>query len=124
VDRRRGTKVKSKADRIAELSPTNNGSGGVQPIWRRDGQEIFFLGADGAVYGVSITRAAGEVRVIDPVKLFAVSVERGGDFNPGFTHQFDVAPGGRRFLVNTLRQQAMAEPPSVVVSWRALEHVR
>jgi hypothetical protein len=36
--------------------------GGMQPIWRRDGKELFYLGADARIYAVSIQEGASRAR--------------------------------------------------------------
>ena len=77
-------------------------NGGIQPLWRRDGRELFFLAPDGTLMAapiqVSPRLAAGE-----PVALFPTRVEGGGTMSPGIWHQDDITHDGR-FLINTLVQ--------------------
>ena len=43
--------------------------GGSQPVWRRDGKELFFLAPDGKMMAVSVTPGADWVRA-SPQPLF------------------------------------------------------
>ena len=70
---------------------------GRQPIWSRDGREIFYRSEDGTVMSVPITTTAAPhslvagtpVRVISPVDTLR-------DWATG--PNYDVSPDGRRFL--------------------------
>jgi serine/threonine protein kinase len=90
--------------------------GGDQPRWRGDGKEIFYLGADG--------------------KIWAVTVKEGANFNPGApvalfqanqrtlvgTSEllaYDVTQDGHRFLINTRVKNGEIQPMSVVLNWDA-----
>ncbi len=95
-------------------------NGGIQPLWRRDGRELFFLAPDGTLMAapiqVSPRLAAGE-----PVALFPTRVEGGGTMSPGIWHQYDITRDGR-FLINTLVQDQSTPstfPITVVVNWAA-----
>jgi Tol biopolymer transport system component len=86
-------------------------AGGTQPRWRRDGRELFYLSADGKLTSVSV-RAQGDTLDFGlPVPLFTVPV-------PG-SFQYDVAPDGNRFIVNSARQGVSA-PLTVVLNWPVL----
>jgi hypothetical protein len=100
-------------------------SGGDQPVWRPDGRELFFFSSDGTLMGVPIDLRAKDP-VGAPVALFSVAVEGAGQAFPGVWHQYDVAPDGKRFLVNTLTQSQQPDSPTqtatsltVVVDWTA-----
>jgi serine/threonine-protein kinase len=75
-------------------------AGGVQPLWSRDGRELFFRALDGALMSVQVNRgstwAAGPaVKVLDtPLMLFG---SLGGERNN--PRAYDVSPDGRRFLM-------------------------
>lgn len=104
------------ASRKRRLSAT----GGSQPVWSRDGKEVFYLAADGRVFGVPMRLVPNADPAFgEPVPLFQTRVEGSGAFNPGFTHQFDVSPDGQRFLVNTLDREQTVVPPTVVINWTA-----
>jgi Tol biopolymer transport system component len=74
--------------------------GGAQPVWRRDGRELFYrevspIGAN--IVAVPVTIGATFEPGV-PKELFAVST-----FGlPQFRQQYSVTPGGERFLVDVL----------------------
>jgi len=88
--------------------------GGAQPKWRPDGKELFYIAPD--------------------KKLMAVSVQMGKTFVAGTPHalfqtritatryvyfQYDVAPDGQRFLINSLRPENTSPPLTLVLNWTA-----
>jgi eukaryotic-like serine/threonine-protein kinase len=88
-------------------------NGGVEPKWRRDGRELYYLGVDGKLMSVSIGGppfTAGR-----PVELFQtpLAVNRG---QPTRDRRYDVAPDGR-FLMVIPSATGPAAPYSVVVNW-------
>jgi len=101
-------------------------AGGVQPRWRGDGKELFFLaGNEMMAAAVNGTSTAVEVGAVQ--RLFAVSrrvqnytsfaVSAGG-FGPGAV--YDVAANGQRFLVNAVIEGQTAAPPiTVITNWTA-----
>ena len=84
--------------------------GGVEPRWRADGTELFYLARDGRLMAVEVkAQIAFEAGV--PHALFLTRALSGP-----FT-RYAVAPGGERFLVNSEAKDRM--PPTVVVNWDA-----
>ena len=70
-------------------------SGGTSPRWRRDGNEIFYVGPDKklmavAVNGKGSTFEVGAVRALFQTRLTALR------------YGYDVSADGQRFLINTL----------------------
>ena len=95
--------------------------GGIQPLWRPDGKELFFLAADGTVMAVPI-QLSQRATVGAPVALFSTRMEGGGTGTGGIWHQYDITPDGHRFLVNTLAQEEQLQatlPITIVVNWAA-----
>jgi Tol biopolymer transport system component len=88
--------------------------GGIQPKWRRDGRELFYLALDGTLMAVPLK--LGDLPEIGkPQPLFQTDIEA----TTGFVwHQYDVTPDGQRFLVNA--PQAAKGSFTVVVNWPAL----
>jgi Tol biopolymer transport system component len=85
--------------------------GGIQPKWRRDGKELFYLTFDGTIVAVPLTLGALP-EVGTPQRLFDSRI----DSTTGFTwHQYDVSPDGQRFLVNT--PETLVSPLTVIVNW-------
>ena len=86
--------------------------GGVQPRWRRDGKELFYLGLDGRIMAVDLridsTIDAGVPRPLFNTRL---SVDPIRD-------QFAVAADGQRFLVQVPVVVGPPTPITVLVNWR------
>jgi serine/threonine protein kinase/Tol biopolymer transport system component len=97
-----------------------SGAGGDQPVWRRDGQELFFVNPEGRLCSVAV-RERGDGAP-------ALSVPRVLDFPAvGFGHfgtQYDVSPDGNRIY---FMQRTDAQPPrqiEIVMGWRGLLDAR
>ena len=83
-------------------------SGGDHPVWRRDGNELFYIGPDG--------------------KMMAAEVKSGASFQAGLPKPlfntrlagtaFDVSKDGR-FLIPTQIEQTSSAPITVVINWTA-----
>jgi eukaryotic-like serine/threonine-protein kinase len=90
--------------------------GGQQPRWSPDGNEIFYIAADGRLVSVSL-RFSSDRRAVEPaapVPLFQSRVGTGGS-NPDYV----VAPDGQRFLMNTFVEQT-ATPLTLILSWAGI----
>lgn len=92
-------------------------NGGIQPKWRRDGKELFYLAFDGSIMAVPLTLGPLP-EVGTPRRLFDSKI----DSTTGFTwHQYDVTPDGQRFLMNT--PETSTAPLNVIVNWpSAVKH--
>jgi Tol biopolymer transport system component len=81
-------------------------SGGVNPFWRGDGKELYFVSAN---------------------KLMVVSVTSGTEFQAGTPQplfeiegsQYAPSKDGQRFLVSAVTEKAPAPPINVVLNWTA-----
>jgi serine/threonine protein kinase/Tol biopolymer transport system component len=83
--------------------------GGIQPKWRPDGKELFYLALDGRLMAVPLT--AGETFDMgQPTALFQTHLETVTGF---VWHQYDVSRDGQRFLVNS--PEAISPSPLTVV---------
>ncbi len=88
--------------------------GGGQPIWRADGEELFYLAADGNLMTVSMDWSGeGGLRPGIPESLF----QTGLDFD-AVRDQYAPTQDGQRFLVLTRAGERRAL--TVVVNWRKL----
>ena len=85
-------------------------SGGRTPQWRRDGRELFYVGADNAMMAVSIEPGTAFASGT-PVRLFRGNYFLGGANSIGRT--YDVSPDGRRFLM--IKPDAGSSPAIAVV---------
>ena len=89
-------------------------AGGMQPEWRRDGKELFYISSDGKMTAVPVTTdgatfAAGEARA-----LFDVEVP---EPIPPFPTDYSVTADGQRFLVNTVVDQPTRPALTVILNW-------
>ncbi len=99
-----------------ELRRQVSSRGGTEPQWRADGQELYFLDADGMLMAVSVSlRPTFKSGV--PAPLFPTRVPVGA--NPYRQHYLPYADG-QRFLVNTAPPNVAAPAIHVVLDWRSL----
>jgi Tol biopolymer transport system component len=91
-------------------------AGGVQARWRDDGRELFYLTLDGQLVAVPIVVRAGSgaAQAGTAVQLFHPRV---GSVQDIARHTYIVAPGGERFLIDTVVEQTPA-PISLIVNWK------
>ena len=68
-------------------------AGGLQPHWRRDGRELFFVTPRGEMMSVAISTVP-TLRIDTPKRLFPTNLVP----TPGWS-QYSVTPDGQRFLV-------------------------
>ena len=89
-------------------------AGGISPIWRPDGKELYFLSPAGEMMAAPITVTGSTIEPGAPVVLFPTRIFGGGmDAQQG--RQYDVAPDGR-FLINTELDSAAA-PITLLMNW-------
>jgi serine/threonine-protein kinase len=88
-------------------------SGGTQPLWAPDGQQLFYFASDGALMGVAVEggqswKAGAPTNVLKAGNLVAIS---------GVTlRNYDIAPDGRRFLmIKDGGTDKTGAPPQIVV---------
>jgi Tol biopolymer transport system component len=92
-------------------------AGGIQPRWRGDSRELFFVGADGKMNAVTVKAVSGTKPSFEasaPVPLFDSHIV---DIRVAF--DYDVTADGKRFLVTTNNAAGYAPPLNVVVNWNA-----
>lgn len=93
-------------------------SGGGQPIWRRDGKELFYIAADRKLMAVKIKLGA-TFETGAPEPLFETRVLTVTDFR----NHYAVSSDGQRFLINSNIEESRTTPINVVVNWTAgLKH--
>ena len=96
--------------------------GGTQPLWARNGQELFYLAPDGALMSVPVSRGttwtAGS-----PSRVLEGRYYRGIATNVSRT--YDVSVDGRRFLmIKPTAIDETAPPPSIVVVENWMEELK
>jgi serine/threonine protein kinase len=84
--------------------------GGTNAIWRRDGNEILFRGADGSMMAVNVNTNGGSFQRLTPMQLF-MALQNAG---------WDVSGDGKRFLMSVApTRQNIQTPITVVLNWQA-----
>ena len=92
--------------------------GGMQPRWRRDGSELFYLAPDQMLMAVPVTSKSGYFDAGRATPLFRTRLVPTGSQIVGFPAMYDVTPDGQRFLING--PPADPGPPmTVVLNWAA-----
>jgi Tol biopolymer transport system component len=91
-------------------------NGGIQARWRADGRELFYLTPEGQLMAVPIDFVDGgrSLRPGAAVPLFQTSL---GAIQGIALHSYVVAPGGKRFLLDSVVEQ-QAAPISFIVNWK------
>ena len=91
-------------------------TGGIRPLWRRDGREIVFLGTDDKIMAAEVG-APGSNFVVGPMRtLFPIRPQRFVTFYPAI---YSANRDAQRFLVNTATAPTSAAPVVLVVNWTA-----
>ncbi len=88
-------------------------AGGVMPVWRPDGRELYYWSAAGEIMAVSI-ELSERPRIGAPVALFPARLRTLGGYNP----QFGVSRDGQRFLVNRVVDRAPTAPITLIQHWK------
>src|SRR5262249_19061484 len=88
--------------------------GGSEPVWSRDGRELFYLAPDGKLMAVPV-RTAPTFDADAPRALF--TIHRREPVATLDLFSYDVSPDGQRFLVNTEAGEESAPPLTVVLNW-------
>ena len=92
-------------------------NGGVEPKWRDDGKELFYLAPDRGLMAVSV-RTGVTVEPGPPTRLFQTLMSNVP--NGGYTrNQYVVGAKGQRFLINQTTGNAYPAPITVLVNWTA-----
>jgi hypothetical protein len=95
--------------------PISNG-GGMEPEWRRDGKELFYVSSDGKMMAVDVGTASPTFSAGVPHALFNVEIlEAVGPYPTDYA----VSNDGQRFLINTVVDQPTRPSLTVVLNWAA-----
>jgi len=89
-------------------------NGGTQPHWRRDGKELFYLSPDKKLMAVEVNGSSNTFESGIPKTLFDLHIPPTDRFS-----DYDVTADGQRFLVNTVVEQNVHSPVTVVLNWTA-----
>jgi serine/threonine protein kinase len=93
-------------------------NGGVQPRWRKDGKELFYLSLEQKLMSVAV-KTAPTFEYGTPKELFQTNISGGGNLANIF--RYDVAPDGHRFLMldEVGGGGTGPSPITVVTNWTA-----
>jgi len=89
-------------------------AGGAQPLWRRDGKEIFYIAPDGKLMAVAVETAGNTFKAALPKVLFETKIT--ATFHT--FHQYDVTADGQKFIINT-RLDVGSQPMTIYANWAA-----
>lgn len=92
--------------------------GGSHARWRRDGKELFYLGADYKLIAAPVHAGAGPASGFASGSLQQLFELRGLDSGAPRRYPYDVTADGQRFLVSLPMSEAAA-PITVVLNWTA-----
>jgi hypothetical protein len=93
-------------------------NGGTQPRWRRDGRELYFVAADGAMMAVPMSLGS-TVTTGSPAKLFDSGISQENYFYYGGAAMYMPSNDGQRFLV--IRSLKAGDPGSIRVVLNAVK---
>lgn len=91
-------------------------AGGIQPRWRPDGKELYYVAADGRLMAVPIAGSETTLTPGTPIPLFQPRIHGGGNAANFFLQQYDVSKDGH-FLVNVNVGEAVASPITLILNW-------
>ena len=91
-------------------------SGGVQPMWRRDGKELFYLTPDEKLMAVEVNTTSATFQAGIPKLLFQAPLVPISYWRNIYAPSRD----GQRFLMITPASEVKPEPITVVVNWQEL----
>jgi Tol biopolymer transport system component len=91
--------------------------GGVEPRWRPDGKELFYVSPDGTLMAVTLQFHQQSVLPAAPRPLFSARFgEFGAEiFRPVYAPTHD----GQKFLVNVVVEETTASPVTMILNWPA-----
>ena len=85
-------------------------SGGIEPAWRADGKELFYLDLSGRLMAVDVRPIAGKLELGTPRMLFRTHAQ-----SPG-TRPYDISRSGDRFVIVST-SDVNPIPFTLVVNW-------
>jgi eukaryotic-like serine/threonine-protein kinase len=87
--------------------------GGIEPQWRKDGTELFYIAEDRTLMAVPVKLAGAALEPGQSKRLFPVQVDT---FIVG--RSYEVSNDGQRFLIRALASGAIAPLLTVVLNWQ------
>jgi Tol biopolymer transport system component len=90
-------------------------TGGVQPVWRQDGRELYYLGPDGVVFAVALHTEDNRPFSV-PTRLFDSELAAPSSD----IEQYAVSADGQRFLILKPVDDKVRNSVGVIMNWPAL----
>jgi len=91
-------------------------NGGTQVRWRRDGQELFYIGADNQLMAVSLKKtSSGQLEIGASTALFKTRIL---GLTGVLRQQYVVTADAQRFLINVVGDDASTSPITLLVNWK------
>ena len=94
--------------------------GGIEPRWRRDGKELFYISPDSNMMAAEISTTP-TFQVSNRKVLFSAPILGGGSITN--VTRYDVTPDGKKFLINSAPSETISTAPTpitVVLNWPQL----
>ena len=88
---------------------------GVQPRWRKDGKELYFLAKNGDLMAVTVEESDNVLRLGPPRKLFHTAAHPGSGL--GTRANYDATRDGSRFIVVEAPDSNETRVVTVLVNW-------
>jgi eukaryotic-like serine/threonine-protein kinase len=88
-------------------------AGGVWPMWRKDGKELFFFSTDQQVMAVDVSQKGASLQLGAPHALFKAATVSGPN------GPYSVSADGKKFVMNTVLPQSITEPLTLITNWPA-----
>jgi Tol biopolymer transport system component len=92
-------------------------AGGVQPRWRRDGRELFYLAGGNAVMSADVNGSGAAFEVGAVRRLFEARLRMEAYRGFGQGDVYDVFPDGQRFLIDMVTNEREPQPFRVITNW-------
>ena len=90
--------------------------GGVQPRWRRNGREIFYVARDARMMAAPWIADSGSLNAGEPRALFQTPIVADAI---GASLEYAVTADAQRFLIATPASESLVFPATVVLNWAA-----
>ena len=91
-------------------------AGGAEPMWRRDGKELYYLTPDEKLMAVDVNTTSSTFQAGNPKELFKPQLVPMSYFR----NIYVPSPDGQRFLMATPVSETKPEPITVVVNWQSM----
>jgi len=88
-------------------------AGGARPNWRKDSKELYFLTPDQQMMAVDVRQNGASLQLGAPHALFKATTVSGAN------GPYAVSADGRKFVMNTVRADAVTEPLTLITNWPA-----